>query len=547
MKETKLFYDMLFAFLKSQKKLTFVYILILFLMPILDIGVPHTIGKIVKALGEGTFHINYVYLFVGFIFCGQLITTLNDYVEIRLYPALQTFVSEAVVNYIMSRCKTCLQDVYTAKIIAMILNTPRTMYNLMEVWRSVLLPQFIVAIFSVLYFCWYNMYLGLILLLILVIYYIYLYTSITACSDASMVREESLNKVTEVIDDVISNIVAVFNHNMEKKEYNFIKDHFKKYEKISVELFNCTLRKKYIYMPFIIVLAIVFMYLGYKLVNTKKLAAGNYVAILIIFMYVFNSIIRVFSGTKDITIRWGIITENLKIFSSLESSKKVSLEATTLNTPDYILFDAVSFKYKNAQIIDNLNLQVKKGENVLIVGHIGKGKTTLLKLLMRYKRCSSGAIYIEGRSIDTIPVNELRTRIGFIPQNPILLNRTLYENITYGSPGTTREQVFKLIESTEMQGAFDLTRLDENVGKLGSKLSGGQKQIVWILRVLLQRPEIILMDEPTSSLDENTKSLVKSIIKYAMKDHTVIIVSHDMSLVDLCNRVIGVDFLSVNK
>ena len=334
---------------------------------------------------------------------------------------------------------------------------------------------------------------------------------------------------------------------MEKKEYNFIKDHFKKYEKISVELFNCTLRKKYIYMPFIIVLAIVFMYLGYKLVNTKKLAAGNYVAILIIFMYVFNSIIRVFSGTKDITIRWGIITENLKIFSSLESSKKVSLEATTLNTPDYILFDAVSFKYKNAQIIDNLNLQVKKGENVLIVGHIGKGKTTLLKLLMRYKRCSSGAIYIEGRSIDTIPVNELRTRIGFIPQNPILLNRTLYENITYGSPGTTREQVFKLIESTEMQGAFDLTRLDENVGKLGSKLSGGQKQIVWILRVLLQRPEIILMDEPTSSLDENTKSLVKSIIKYAMKDHTVIIVSHDMSLVDLCNRVIGVDFLSVNK
>jgi ABC-type multidrug transport system fused ATPase/permease subunit len=547
MKETKLFYDMLFAFLKSQKKLTFVYILILFLMPILDIGVPHTIGKLVKALGEGTFNINFVYLFVGFIFCGQLITTLNDYVEIRLYPALQTFMSEAVVNYIMSRCKTCLQDVYTAKIIAMILNTPRTMYNLMEVWRSVLLPQFIVGLFSVVYFWWYNMYLGLILLLILVIYYVYLYTSIISCSDASMVREESLNKVTEVIDDVISNIVAVFNHNMEKKEYNYIKEHFKKYEKISVELFNCTLRKKYIYMPFIILLAIIFMYLGYKLVNTKKLGAGNYVAILIIFMYVFNSIIRVFSGTKDITIRWGIITENLKIFSSLEANKKVSLEPTTLNTPDYILFDAVSFKYKNAHIIENLNLRINKGENVLIVGHIGKGKTTLLKLLMRYKACSSGAIYIDGQSIETIPVNELRTRIGFIPQNPILLNRTLYENITYGSPGTTREHVLKLIESTGMQGAFDLTRLDENVGKLGSKLSGGQKQIVWILRVLLQGAEIILMDEPTSSLDENTKSLVKSIIKYTMKDHTVIIVSHDMSLVDLCNRVVGVDFLSVNK
>jgi ATP-binding cassette subfamily B protein len=541
-KETKLFYDLLFSFLKKYNKLTLVYILILFLIPIIEIGVPHTIGKIVKALKEGNFEFKYICMLIGLIFCGQIITTLNDYVEIRLYPALQTFISESVLTYIMSRCKTCLQDVYTAKVIAMISTTPRVMYNLMEVWRSILLPQLIVAIVSFLYFSWYNIKLGLILLVMLVLYYVYMYLTITNCSDTSTIREEYFMKVTEVIDDVISNIVAVFNHNKDKDEFRGIRSYFKFYEKMSIELFNCTLKKKYLFMPFIIIMAIVFMYIGYKMVKNNEIPSGIYVSILIIFMYMFNSIIRVFSGTKDISMRWGIITENLKVFSSLEKVKPPSEDMVfdNIQTYAYILFDSVSFKYKNTEIIKNMNLKIQKGENILIIGHIGKGKTTLLKLLMRYKHCTSGDIYINGASINSIPLEDLRKKIGFIPQNPILMNRSLYDNITYGSPDVTREQVIELLNQTGLSGVFDVSRFDEDVGKHGSKLSGGQKQIVWILRVLLQNPDIILMDEPTSSIDDSTKAILKNLLRLMMKNHTVIIVSHDMGLSDLCNRVVSI-------
>ena len=539
-KETKLFYNMLFAFLKKHKKLTFIYILILFLIPIQEIGIPHTIGKIVKALKEGTFEFKYIYMLIGLIFCGQFITTLNDYVEIRFYPILQTFVSEAVINYVMTRCKTCLQDVYTGKIIAMISSTPRTMYNLMEVWRSTLLPQLIVAIVSFFYFSWYNIKLGLILLVMLVLYYLYMYLTITECSNTSTLREEYFMKVTEVIDDVISNIVAVFNHNKDKDEYKSIRSYFKFYEKMSIELFNCTLKKKYIFMPAIVIMAITFMYIGYKMVKNNEISAGIYISILIIFLYMFNSIIKVFSGAKDISMRWGIITENLKVFSSLELVKTtMNTSFENIDTDAYIVFDSVSFNYKNSEIIKDMSFKIHQGESILIIGHIGKGKTTLLKLLMRYKKCTGGNIYLEGKNIEAIPLEELRKKIGFIPQNPILMNRTLYENITYGSPDVTREQVIDLLNKTGLTGVFDLTRLDENVGKHGSKLSGGQKQIVWILRISLQNPKVILMDEPTSSIDDNTKSILKNLLSLMMKTHTVIIVSHDMTLTNLCNRIIS--------
>ena len=294
-------------------------------------------------------------------------------------------------------------------------------------------------------------------------------------------------------------------------------------------------------MPLIVLMAIIFMYIGYKMVKSNEIPAGIYVSILIIFLYMFNTIIRVFSGTKDISMRWGIITENLKIFSSLEYVKSgVDMDIVeNMNTDAYIVFDSVSFEYKNTEIIKSMSFKINKGEHILIVGHIGKGKSTLLKLLMRYRKCTSGNIYLEGKNIDSIPLEELRKKIGFIPQNPILMNRSLYDNITYGSPEVTREQVIELLNKTALNSVFDLTRLDENVGKHGSKLSGGQKQIVWILRVLLQNPDIILMDEPTSSIDDKTKFVLKNLLSLMMKNHTVIIVSHDMSLSNLCNRIIS--------
>jgi len=159
---------------------------------------------------------------------------------------------------------------------------------------------------------------------------------------------------------------------------------------------------------------------------------------------------------------------------------------------------------------------------------------------MRYQQPNSGTIYLQGIPIQNMDVTDLRRRIGFIPQNPVLFNRTLYDNIVYGSSHVSKEYVLDLIKNLGLEHIFDMSRLDDKVGKHGSKLSGGQRQVVWILRILIQNPEVILMDEPTASIDNQTKEFIYDLFKVVMQNRTVIIVSHDLKMSALCDKVIGI-------
>jgi ABC-type bacteriocin/lantibiotic exporter with double-glycine peptidase domain len=157
---------------------------------------------------------------------------------------------------------------------------------------------------------------------------------------------------------------------------------------------------------------------------------------------------------------------------------------------------------------------------------------------MRYNSPSSGHLYYNGIPFEKIPRTEIRKKIGYIPQNPVLLNRTLFENITYGTTDVTKETVLDLIDKLGLSSIFNESRLNQKVGKHGSKLSGGQRQVVWILRVLIQNTEIILMDEPTSAIDKDTKNFIDNLFAIVMKNRTVIIVSHDEYMSHLCDRTI---------
>jgi ABC-type multidrug transport system fused ATPase/permease subunit len=283
-----------------------------------------------------------------------------------------------------------------------------------------------------------------------------------------------------------------------------------------------------------------FIIIGFRFVKNGTLALETFIAMLLIFMYVFGAILRSVNVIKDTAIRYGMIKQNLEIFNSMQPAKAMPMTLDKrLNDKAFIRVDNVTLSYRNKQVLDHFSMEIKEKENVLIIGHIGKGKTTILKLLMRYQQPNSGTIYIKGVPVQNIPIKTLRSRIGFIPQNPVLLNRTLYENITYNNPSVSKQQVLDLLSTLKLTHIFDADRLDANVGKHGSKLSGGQRQVVWILRVFLQNPEIILMDEPTASIDNDTKAYIFDLFKFVMKDRTTIVVSHDMSMASLCDRTIS--------
>ena len=171
-----------------------------------------------------------------------------------------------------------------------------------------------------------------------------------------------------------------------------------------------------------------------------------------------------------------------------------------------------------------------------MVGHIGSGKSTLIKSLLKLGTPTSGHITIGGVDIKYLTKDEIYSNMFYIPQKPKLLNRTLYENIVHGLETKDKdksellEKINNIMEYMKLDEVTRTTfnkKMDESIGLEGSKISGGQRQIVWIIRALLREPSIIIMDEPTSSLDKSNKRKIYNIIEQIGLNKTIIVISHD--------------------
>ena len=179
----------------------------------------------------------------------------------------------------------------------------------------------------------------------------------------------------------------------------------------------------------------------------------------------------------------------------------------------------------------NVNFTVNPGENIAIIGKNASGKTTIIKLLLGFYKLSEGEILIDGVNINRIKKEYLRNRISIVHQNVKLFNRTVLENIAFGTKYSVAEIRGKL-EALKVMEVFERlpNGLDTMAGKYGDKLSGGQKQIIYMLRCYFRENPIILLDEPTASVDQYHKNFVLEMVRELTKNATCIIVSHDPSI-----------------
>ncbi|MEF1289077.1 ABC transporter ATP-binding protein [Vibrio sp. M260118] len=214
-----------------------------------------------------------------------------------------------------------------------------------------------------------------------------------------------------------------------------------------------------------------------------------------------------------------------------------------------IEFDNVQFNYSDEKsVFNNLNLNIKPGEKVGIVGRSGAGKSTLLNLLLRFFDVNSGTIRIDGQDISKVEQESLRQHIGMITQDTSLLHRSIKENILYGDPDASMDD---LISAAKQAHAHDFIQelKDENgnkaynveVGERGVKLSGGQRQRVAIARVLLKNAPILIMDEATSALDSEVESAIQENLEALMEGKTVIAIAHRLSTIAALDRLIVMD------
>ncbi|WP_312092993.1 ABC transporter ATP-binding protein [Aminipila sp.] len=288
------------------------------------------------------------------------------------------------------------------------------------------------------------------------------------------------------------------------------------------------------------IMYIIVVVIGSIFMIDGKILASDLVAYLLYVVMLLNSVRRIVEFTEQFQRGMTGIERFIEV---MDEPIEIDDAEDAVELPilkGEIVFDDVSFKYFDSDsILEHINLNIKAGENVAFVGPSGAGKTTLCNLIPRFYDVTSGKILIDGFDIKNVTIKSLRSQIGMVQQDVYLFSGTVYENIEYGRPGASKEEI---IEAAKLAGAHEfISQLSEGyntfVGEHGVKLSGGQKQRISIARVFLKNPPILILDEATSALDNESEMLVQESLAKLAKGRTTLTIAHRLTTIRNADRI----------
>lgn len=283
--------------------------------------------------------------------------------------------------------------------------------------------------------------------------------------------------------------------------------------------------------------------LGVALVQVQHglMTMGDFVTFLTAMLLILPPLRRITSLNATVVM---MTVAAQSIFATLdEPEEKDAGTAELKNVKGEVVFDHVTMRYPNTDhdAVHDFNLTVRPGESVALVGASGSGKTTLVNLLPRFWNPTGGRILIDGVDTQDVTLTSLRRNIAVVSQDVILFDGTIRDNIIYGTPEATEDDIAKAVEAAALKDFIDSLPdgLNTPVGEGGNRLSGGQKQRVSIARALLKNVPILILDEATSALDAESEQAVKIALAHLMKDRTTFIVAHRLSTVENADKIVA--------
>ncbi len=359
-----------------------------------------------------------------------------------------------------------------------------------------------------------------------------------------VVNAEADTKTTSAIADAITNIFNIKIFSSGKKEKSKLDDVINYNYKTRIQSWNFSNMQLLIQGFMLAVLQILVVYLSVNFWLKGEISAGTVVLVQTYMMLLFDTL-------------WNLSRSMGKFITHLTDAKEMvdifdkPIDILDPENPEMlkvkdgeIKFENVSFEYVDGvDVFKNFNLHIKKGEKVGLVGHSGSGKSTITKMLLRFLDVKEGNITLDGQNIKNITQDHLRSVISYVPQEPILFHRSIFENISYSKDGATKAEVEQASNNAHahefilgLQHGYDTL-----VGERGVKLSGGERQRVAIARAMLKDAPILVLDEATSSLDSISEGYIQEAFVKLMEGRTTIVIAHRLSTIQRMDRILVLD------
>jgi ABC-type multidrug transport system fused ATPase/permease subunit len=385
------------------------------------------------------------------------------------------------------------------------------------------------------------------LIFIIILFYIILFISVSAkyskpISEHIMNVNKTYEEAYGIVHDSISNIKLVKANSGEDYENSKVNDILNGKTMEHFEMFWKAARRTFLIQDLLITLMIISSLAVLIVLHSRQMIGVAQIVTFIGYLGLIRSPLQRFGDNVSRYRRW--MSTIRRGYSLLEEEKEDyggNKKKKMKNVKGSVEFQNISFAYNETQtVLKNINLNIKPGEMVALVGESGVGKSTLMDLVSRYIVPTAGRILIDGNDIQDVTLKSLRQNIGIVPQDVSMFNDSVRNNLIYGKLDATDQEIRSAIKAANVSD-FVIQfphGLDEQVGERGVQLSGGQKQRVAIARAILKNPKILILDEATSSLDSKSEALVQEAMQNLMKDRTTFVIAHRLSTITNADRIV---------
>ena len=500
--------------------------------PIEVIVIAILIEKFIVSL-RTTPELRYLWGVMGMYLFANCIYAIQELIDAHYIPKLEYQIRMNLLAKIASKQEINYETMDGGEIITHIKNIPSNTSSFIERFIGTILSPMLSGIIIGGYMMRINASVGLSFVATTILYFactIMMYWSIPK---GALIQEHAEGALINQIDDSLNNAMSVIMCDSAKPELAHIHEYHARHD----SLFTKNIQKRA--YGFIVsgissvVLLATMVWIIFKAYWKKELSKSDMIIMTILSIGFVRFIRHATGRSMNAFLHYTKIIKGNQFIDALAHNTVPDGHETGIPIHGNITFQNVSYKYDgNDELsLNRVSFKIREKDRVAIVGSSGSGKTTILKLIMGFGHPSEGKVTIDGHDVRGIRRKYLRKHISVVPQNVKLFNRSIMDNICYGSKGLDPERVREELRGLHVMRTFNTLPdgLDSVVGKNGDNLSGGQKQIVYLLRCYFRRTPIVLMDEPTSALDMGNAKYVRRMIDAMSRHSTLIVVTHDPS------------------